>query len=251
MKTKELMQAYDAVVLAYGAAKDRTLGIPGESSKNVISARNFVGFYNGLPEDRDLDFNLDTDHAVVIGLGNVAIDVARVLCTPIDELKKTDITEAALEKLSKSQVKRVTILGRRGPLSVAFTIKELRELLHLKGCKPTFDAKDFPMSRDVIKTLQRPRKRLTELLFKSVLDPPTEKQLDLWGNQPSKEWKLQLLRTPKEIHADQEDNVTGLTVEINQLKGLEDIQPTGNLEKIDCGLILRSIGYFAVPVEGT
>merc|ERR1711953_41209 len=249
VKTKELMQNYDAVVLAYGAAKDRTLGIPGESSKNVISARNFVGFYNGLPEDRNLDFNLDTDHAVVIGLGNVAIDVARVLCTPIDELAKTDITEAALEKLSNSRIKKVTILGRRGPLNVAFTIKELRELIHLKGCKPSFDLQDFPMSRDVTKTLQRPRKRLTELLFKSVLDPPTQKQLDLWGSNPSKEWKLQLLRTPKEIHADLDDNVTGLTVEINQLKGLEDIQPTGNLEKIDCGLILRSIGYFAVPVE--
>ena len=250
VKTKELMQNYDAVVLAYGAAKDRTLGIPGESSKNVISARNFVGFYNGLPEDRNLDFNLDTDHAVVIGLGNVAIDVARVLCTPIDELAKTDITEAALEKLSNSRIKKVTILGRRGPLNVAFTIKELRELIHLKGCKPSFDLQDFPMSRDVTKTLQRPRKRLTELLFKSVLDPPTQKQLDLWGSNPSKEWKLQLLRTPKEIHADPDDNVNGLTVEINQLKGLEDIQPTGNLEKIDCGLILRSIGYFAVPVEG-
>lgn len=252
VKTKELMQAYDAVVLAYGAAKDRTLGIPGESSKNVISARNFVGFYNGLPEDRNLDFSLDTDHAVVIGLGNVAIDVARVLCTPIDELRKTDITEAALEKLSSSRIKKVTILGRRGPLNVAFTIKELRELIHLKDCKPSFDLQDFQsMSRDVTKSLQRPRKRLTELLFKSVLDPPTQKQLDLWGSNPSKEWKLQLLRTPKEIHAeDKNDNVTGLTVEINQLKGLEDIQPTGNLEKIDCGLILRSIGYFAIPVEG-
>ena len=252
VKTKELMQAYDAVVLAYGAAKDRTLGIPGESSKNVISARNFVGFYNGLPEDRNLDFSLDTDHAVVIGLGNVAIDVARVLCTPIDELRKTDITEAALEKLSSSRIKKVTILGRRGPLNVAFTIKELRELIHLKDCKPSFDLQDFQsMSRDVTKSLQRPRKRLTELLFKSVLDPPTQKQLDLWGSNPSKEWKLQLLRTPKEMHAeDKNDYVTGLTVEINQLKGLEDIQPTGNLEKIDCGLILRSIGYFAIPVEG-
>ena len=99
------------MVLAYGAAKDRTLGIPGESSKNVISARNFVGFYNGLPEDRNLALNLDVEHAVVIGLGNVAIDVARVLCTPIDQLKKTDITEAALEKLSTSRIKKVTIIG--------------------------------------------------------------------------------------------------------------------------------------------
>ena len=83
ISTQELRNAYDAVVLAYGAAKDRSLGIPGEGSKNVISARNFVGYYNGLPEDINLDFSLDTDHAVIVGLGNVAIDVARVLTTPI------------------------------------------------------------------------------------------------------------------------------------------------------------------------
>ena len=85
ISTQELRNAYDAVVLAYGAAKDRSLGIPGEGSKNVISARNFVGYYNGLPEDINLDFSLDTDHAVIVGLGNVAIDVARVLTTPIGE----------------------------------------------------------------------------------------------------------------------------------------------------------------------
>ena len=98
ISTQELRNAYDAVVLAYGAAKDRNLGIPGEDSKNVISARNFVGYYNGLPEDIDLDFSLDTDHAVIVGLGNVAIDVARVLTTPIDDLRGTDITEATLKK---------------------------------------------------------------------------------------------------------------------------------------------------------
>ena len=87
IKVKELREAYDAVVLAYGAAKDRTLNIKGENSYNVISARNFVGYYNGLPECVNLDFSLDCEKAVIIGLGNVAIDVARVLLTPIDDLK--------------------------------------------------------------------------------------------------------------------------------------------------------------------
>ena len=87
IKVKELREAYDAVVLAYGAAKDRTLNIKGENSYNVISARNFVGYYNGLPECVNLNFSLDCEKAVIIGLGNVAIDVARVLLTPIDDLK--------------------------------------------------------------------------------------------------------------------------------------------------------------------
>ena len=129
LKVKELREAYDAVVLAYGAAKDRTLNIPGENAKNVISARNFVGFYNGLPECANLDLSLDCEHAVIVGLGNVAIDCARVLLTPVDELKGTDITEAALEHLSKSRIKRVSLVGRRGPLQVAFTIKVI-----LKKC---------------------------------------------------------------------------------------------------------------------
>ena len=88
ISTQELRNAYDAVVLAYGAAKDRTLGIPGEHSYNVIPARNFVGYYNGLPEDRHLNFSLDTDHAVIVGLGNVAIDVARSVLILINKYRK-------------------------------------------------------------------------------------------------------------------------------------------------------------------
>lgn len=257
ISTQELRNAYDAVVLAYGAAKDRSLGIPGEDSYNLISARNFVGYYNGLPEDRHLDFSLDTDHAVIIGLGNVAIDVARVLTTPIDDLRGTDITEAAMEKLSKSRIEKVSIVGRRGPLQVAFTIKELREMLHIRDCKPCFDLTNFAgmNTKEIVKSLQRPRKRLTELLFKTVMEPPTKKQVDLWGDKPSKEWHLKLLRTPLEIHSDAENRVSGITLGINKLVGEEftedqkvEVDP-GRIEKIDCGLIFRSIGYFGVPVE--
>ena len=97
---------YDIVVLSYGAARDRTLDIPGEDLANVLSARSFVGFYNGLPEASDLEVDLSChDTACVVGVGNVALDVARILLSPLDELRKTDITEAALEKLSKSKVR--------------------------------------------------------------------------------------------------------------------------------------------------
>ena len=138
--------------------------------------------------------------------------------TPIDDLRGTDITEFAMEKLVKSRVERVSIIGRRGPLQVAFTIKELREMLHIRNCKPCFDSTNFigMNSKDIIKTLQRPRKRLTELLFKSVMETPTKKQMDLWGDNPNKEWYLKLLRTPLEIHADSEHKVNGLTLGVNR-----------------------------------
>jgi len=125
---------YDAVLFAYGASRDKKLGIPGEDLKGVVSARAFVGWYNGLPEYADLDPDLTKgDTAVVIGQGNVALDVTRILLAPLDELRKTDLTERAIEALSKSKVENVKVIGRRGPLQAPYTIKELRELMHLPG----------------------------------------------------------------------------------------------------------------------
>ena len=113
---------YDALLLAYGASKDRQLGIPGEATLNGIhSARAFVGWYNGLPEYRDLAPELEAgEEAVVIGQGNVAMDVARILLTDVDALKGTDITEYALETLARSRIRRVRVVGRRGPLQVIY-----------------------------------------------------------------------------------------------------------------------------------
>ncbi len=105
---------------------------------------------------------------------------------------------------------------------MAFTIKELREMLHIQDCKACFDLQDFKgMSQDLCKTLQRPRKRLTELLFKSAMEGPTQKQLDLWGSHPSKSWHLKLLRSPEKIHLDNCGQVCGMTLGINQLVGTE------------------------------
>lgn len=115
VKVAELREAYHAVILAYGAAKDKELGIPNEGSlKNVVSARSFVGLYNGLPECSSVaDFiRLDRhDTAAVVGLGNVALDVARILLTPVDVLRKTDMTDAALDLLSRSRIRRVFVIG--------------------------------------------------------------------------------------------------------------------------------------------
>ena len=164
-------------------------------------------------------------------------------------LKETDITEAALEKLSKSRIKHVTLVGRRGPLQVAFTIKELREMLHIPKCKPYFDKKDFQVPRDVIKSLIRPRKRLTELLYKSAFDDPTSKQIDLWTSNPEKEWHLKLLRSPQTIHSDTNGQVSSISLGINELIGdtfneNQKIEATDRIETLECGLVLRSIGDF-------
>lgn len=111
---------FDSTILAYGASRDRTLGIPGEDLGNVLGARAFVGWYNGAPAHRDLPVDLtSTDTAVVIGQGNVALDVARVLLSPIDALRHTDITEMALEALSKSRIRHVHVVGRRDPQHVS------------------------------------------------------------------------------------------------------------------------------------
>lgn len=119
------------------------MGIPGEKD-HVISAREFVGWYNGLPENRNLQVNFeDKERAVIIGQGNVALDIARILLSSIEVLEKTDISPYALETLKKSKINQVVICGRRGPLQVSFTIKELRELVNLKGVRAVSEIEDF------------------------------------------------------------------------------------------------------------
>jgi adrenodoxin-NADP+ reductase len=117
---------YDAILFSYGASEDRPLGIPGEDRRGVFSAREFVGWYNGLPEFENLQPDLESgDQAVIIGQGNVALDVARILLTPVDILRKTDIAAHALGALSQNKIKSVKIVGRRGPLQVRL-LKNLR-----------------------------------------------------------------------------------------------------------------------------
>ena len=134
----------------------------------------------------DLKVDLSHESVAVVGLGNVALDVARILLTPIDFLKRTDITERALAAIAESRVKRVYIVGRRGPLHVSFTIKELREMVNLAGCRPVLDREDFVGVKEAVPSLKRPRKRLTELLAKTALDEPSEKVLQRsmsWGHK--------------------------------------------------------------------
>ncbi|XP_071813240.1 NADPH:adrenodoxin oxidoreductase, mitochondrial-like isoform X3 [Apostichopus japonicus] len=248
---KELLNGYSAVVLAYGAASDRRLDIPGEDSEGVISARNFVGWYNGLPQDSELKPNLNTDTAVVIGQGNVALDVARILLTPIEILQKTDISENAISALRRSKVKQVYLVGRRGPLEVSFTIKELREMVKLPGTKPILDRSDFEGIDKLIPGLPRGRKRLIELLYKTALQSSNSQDERLETSQAA--WGLKFLRSPLEIIQDQVDQqVKGVRFAVNTLQsqdGQTTAVPTGEEEFMECGLVLKSVGYKSIRLD--
>ncbi|XP_015791063.1 NADPH:adrenodoxin oxidoreductase, mitochondrial [Tetranychus urticae] len=242
----QLLKSYNAVVLCYGATEDRKLNIEGEDLINVLPARRFVGWYNGIPQDSDLNPFLQTEDVVIIGHGNVALDCARILLSPVDEtLKSTDITNHALTALRESKVKRVYLVGRRGPLQVSFTIKELRELTKLPGCDTIVFPEDFKnITAETINELPRPRKRLTELL----LSLANEKNL----NNNHKRCVLMFCRSPLQIVGDKHGKVSSVNLGVNRLIQQEDgvkTELTDEKEILKCGLFLRSIGYRAVSID--
>ncbi|KAK4321832.1 hypothetical protein Pmani_007459 [Petrolisthes manimaculis] len=248
----QLRSAYHAVVMSYGSSRDRTLNIPGECLPNVVSARRLVGWYNGLPEDTDLDVDLGVESVVVVGQGNVAVDVARILLTPLDALRKTDIPEAVLNRLSESRVRRVTLVGRRGPQHVAFTIKELREMIKLPGCQPHLNPHHYTHLRDIIPDLPRPHKRLLELLAKTGLDPANPNNLAATHTSAQRTWSLSFLRSPIQVLASEHQAVTGIKLAINRLEGepgRERAVTNTETEVMECGLVLRSIGYQGVSIH--
>uniref|UniRef100_A0A8C9G4C9 NADPH:adrenodoxin oxidoreductase, mitochondrial n=1 Tax=Pavo cristatus TaxID=9049 RepID=A0A8C9G4C9_PAVCR len=248
----ELQQAYHAVVLSYGAEDNRVLGIPGENLSGVYSARAFVGWYNGLPENRDLKPDLSCETALILGHGNVALDIARILLSPLDFLRKTDITDCSLAALACSKVKRVWLAGRRGPLQVAFTIKELREMINLPGTQPVLNPADFTGLENAVKEAPRPRKRLTELMIKTALEKPREKAVMAQAAVP-RQWGLKFQRSPQEVLPTPDGmRVRGVRMALTRLEGSGDSAkavPTGDMEELECGLVLSSIGYRSLPLD--
>ncbi|XP_050538304.1 NADPH:adrenodoxin oxidoreductase, mitochondrial [Daktulosphaira vitifoliae] len=234
----QLKQSYNAVVLAYGAEEDRKLNIPGENLSNVISASKFVGWYNGLPANKSIheNLNLDVEDAVIVGQGNVALDIARILLTPVDILKKTDITEYSLEALSRSRVKNITLIGRRGPLQVSFTIKEFREILKLHGVSTKFQNGQMNGIDELIGGLQRPRKRLIQLMYDASKNNIDEE----------KKFNILFLRTP--ILIEGSEHVKGILLSKNLLEG-EKAKITEQKNKLKCDIIFRSIGYRSIQID--
>ncbi|XP_013416107.1 NADPH:adrenodoxin oxidoreductase, mitochondrial-like [Lingula anatina] len=244
---KNLLQVYTAVVLAYGADKEKLLGIKGENLKGVYSAREFVAWYNGHPDHVDLPVNLDGQTALVFGQGNVAIDVARMLLKSPDMLKETDITPAALNVLEKSQVKNVTLLGRRGPMEAAFTIAEFREMTKLPSVHTDLLESDFSEIAKIVDSIRPPRKRLMSLMCKIAGMPNSDGSC--------REFRLRFCRSPVEILPSENDqeHVGGVKVMLNKLikhpSGKVTSEPTGVTEDIPCDLVFRSIGYGGQTID--
>ncbi|KAJ3147335.1 hypothetical protein HDU89_005686 [Geranomyces variabilis] len=239
----KLASCYDAVVLSYGAAEDRKLGLPTEeSTKNVFAARAFVGWYNGIPEYAGLEPDLtSSDTAVIVGQGNVALDVARTLLTPPDVLAKTDITEHALEALRKSKIRHVHLLGRRGPLQIAFTAKELREMIALPDTKLDVDldlVKEQISADAAALAKDRQRRRLMELLVQGATKN--------FETPPSRTWSLKFMRSPAGLVQNDRGSLAAVQLEKNRLEGsLQNPKAvgTGEVEELPAGLLVRSIGY--------
>ncbi|MCJ1434986.1 NADPH-adrenodoxin reductase [Xylographa pallens] len=240
---------YNAVLFAYGASQDRRLGIPGEGQlEGIYSARGFVAWYNGLPEYAHLSPKLDLgEEAIIIGQGNVALDVARILLSDVDRLRKTDITERALATLSKSKVKRVRIVGRRGPMQASFTIKEVRELMTLEDVAfETIDGSLF--SSDPTK-LPRVQKRLTQLLLKGSTTASSSAQ---------KSWSLDFLQSPTSFVGSPQDSGKLTAMEFSKTafqtqdhaNPKAKVQRTGETSTMPASLAFRSIGYKSEALPG-
>lgn len=252
----ELRSAYHAVVLCYGSSQDTKLNIPGEEFGNVLSARRFVGWYNGIPQDKDLDFTLDTDTAVIIGQGNVAIDCARILLLSVDSLKKTDITNHAYLRLLNSNIRKVIIVGRRGPMQAAYKIKEFRELTKMENCNVMLNLvyeSQSMFSDELMETYSKPRRRFAEL-YRKIYD----RQTICNDTGSSKECELKFFHTPIEIISNGDNmnpKVSSVRFKRNILENNSDEnakviktldQP---IEEIKCGIVIRSIGYRSTPID--
>jgi ferredoxin/flavodoxin---NADP+ reductase len=242
----DLLERYHGVVYAVGTATDNRLGIPGEDAAGSHAATEFVAWYNGHPEYADRTFDLSAHRAVVIGNGNVAIDVARMLVVTPEELGVTDVADHALEALQEAQVQEAVLVGRRGPAQAAFTNPELRELGELTRADVIVDAAELeldPLSAAWLETADGTHKRNVEILRGYAEQPPSGK---------SHRVLLRFLRSPLEVLADDEGRVTGLRVVRNRIEAGSDgslrAVPTGEEEVIPCGLVLRSIGYRGVPL---
>jgi ferredoxin--NADP+ reductase len=243
---EDLKLLYDQIVYAVGAQSDRRMGIPGEDLAGSFPATAFVGWYNGHPDYRDLTFDLSHERVVVVGNGNVAMDVTRILITDPDELAKTDIADHALAKLRESKVREVVMLGRRGPAQAAFTNAELKEFGELAGVQVIVDVADL---------------QLDEYSAESLADDKiAAKNVEILRSYAARTAQtgertiqMRFLVSPVEIIG-ANGHVTAVKIEHNRLvldeNGGLRAKGTGAFETIDAGMILRSVGYRGVPLPG-
>ncbi|MGH7885969.1 MAG: FAD-dependent oxidoreductase [Thermodesulfobacteriota bacterium] len=244
----ELKQYYHQIVFSTGAQTDKKLDIPGENLCGSHPATEFVAWYNGHPDYKDADFDLSCESAAIVGVGNVAIDVARILCLSENELLKTDIADYAMDALLNSNIKQVYLLGRRGPAQAAFTNPEIRELGELEDTSVKVVDQEIELDST------------TKDLIEDSYDSSTIKKLELLSNflkqkdsAKRKNIIFRFLVSPTEITGGKNDKVKSLKIVKNKLildekNNIKPIQ-TDEHETLDVGLVFRSIGYQGVPIS--
>ncbi|MGK2954400.1 MAG: FAD-dependent oxidoreductase [Solirubrobacterales bacterium] len=239
---------YHAVMYTFGAEADRELGIPGEDLPGSYAATAFVGWYNAHPDYADRNFNLDeVKRAVVIGNGNVAMDVSRMLALDDAELRLTDIADHAIDVLDASTIEEIVVLGRRGPAQAAYTNPEIRELGELEEADVIVDPADLdldPVSQAYIESdeVDKTTRVNFEIVREFARRTPEGKP---------KRIVLRFLSSPVEIRGG--DKVESIVIGRNELKeddGTLRARDTGEREELDCQLVLRSVGYTGIPING-
>jgi ferredoxin--NADP+ reductase len=235
----ELQERYHAVVCAFGAQSNRRLDIPGEELPGVHPASVFVGWYNGHPDCVQSRYDLGTERVGIVGVGNVALDVARTLMKPVEELRRTDMSDLALRALGQSRVREVFLVGRFSLAKATFTPPELEELTEIPGCDLVVAPQDRVLEAEEEAALAR-----------GELDPKVRRNIEIVRTKARleavsgrKTIRLLFYRTPVAILG--EERATGLRV-----RRLTPGQAEGVLEDLPCGLVFRAIGYKVVPVPG-
>ncbi len=243
---EDLLASYDAVVYATGAMRDRRMGIPGEDLPGSYAATDFVNWYCGHPDSDAAAFTLDAESVAVIGVGNVAVDVARILVKEPAELHRTDIPQSVLEALMASKVREVHMIGRRGPAQAKFTTKELRELGELSGVDIVVDPAELDLgafdptgqSAELAESDRRVRGNLAVIRDWAERAPV------------GAERRLTVRFWLRPVEVDGTDRVSGLTVERTRLDEQGKFTGTGEFETIPAQMVFRSVGYQSVPLPG-
>ena len=242
----ELVRLYDAVVYAVGAQTDRRLGIPGEELEGSWAATEFVAWYNGHPDFQQLSFDLSTERAVVVGNGNVALDVARMLALTREELDGTDTTEPAIEAIAGSGIREIVVVGRRGPVQASWTPVELGELGELAGADVIVDPAELELdaaSAAELEAAPQTVKRNVATLHEYAGREPEGKPRAI---------RLRFAVSPVELLGN--GRVEAVELVHNELvaddRGRVRAVPTETRETISCGIVFRSVGYHGVPIPG-
>ncbi|HMU27912.1 MAG TPA: FAD-dependent oxidoreductase [Solirubrobacterales bacterium] len=248
LNVEDFEQHYHAIIYTFGAEADRELGIPGEDLPGSYAATAFVGWYNAHPDYADRNFKLDqAKRAVVIGNGNVALDVARMLALDDAELRKTDIADHAIELLDASTIEEIVVLGRRGPAQAAYTNPEVKELGELEQADVIVSPEEIeldPASKAWIESdeADKTARVNVEIVQEYATRQPTGKP---------KKVALRFLSSPVEIKGG--DRVESIVIGRNELVDVDGnlkARDTGEREELACDLILRSVGYTGVPLRG-